>query len=320
MTSGAFGAAVPVTCADVTGAATPTFEGLVRRAIAQRAEGAEPTVSWADHTLREIAAGQLRAIEARDGGSARGVAVWSFGRSLGANVYLLYLEGGTVTPEEYRQLLAELDRRCTTIAFVPGPLAGIAPATEEALMSELGFARYGRSEMKLERPVPAAPDAGPGTLRPIRPEDEPALARLHRAAYHGRFDRYLFLEEEDEERDSAREVHQLLHGRWGEPEPNGSVVLDVEGRPVAAVIAVRRAEGVLIADVAVDPSYQGRGVGRRVLAASLARLFAAGAGRVYLNVTEGNTRAQRLYASLGFVRSLGPSRDWYNRRAIPVAP
>jgi ribosomal protein S18 acetylase RimI-like enzyme len=70
----------------------------------------------------------------------------------------------------------------------------------------------------------------------------------------------------------------------------------------------------------VDPEFQGSGVGRRLLTTTLRSLRGAGEPRIYLNVTEGNEPALRLYRRLGFVRSLGPTRDWYNALRIPFAP
>ncbi|SHG68323.1 GNAT family N-acetyltransferase [Halobaculum gomorrense] len=55
-----------------------------------------------------------------------------------------------------------------------------------------------------------------------------------------------------------------------------------------------------IKDLAVRPDTQGRGLGRRLLRASLSELAAAGASAVKLEVRETNHRAQSLYADEGF--------------------
>ncbi|WP_345778647.1 GNAT family N-acetyltransferase [Halobaculum magnesiiphilum] len=55
-----------------------------------------------------------------------------------------------------------------------------------------------------------------------------------------------------------------------------------------------------IKDLAVRPDAQGRGLGRRLLRASLSELAAAGASVVKLEVRESNHRAQDLYDDEGF--------------------
>lgn len=50
----------------------------------------------------------------------------------------------------------------------------------------------------------------------------------------------------------------------------------------------------------VDPTAQGRGIGRRLLEASLAHPRLAGAARVYIQVWSENQRALHLYSSQGF--------------------
>ncbi|GAA0515135.1 ribosomal-protein-alanine N-acetyltransferase [Halorubrum aquaticum] len=55
-----------------------------------------------------------------------------------------------------------------------------------------------------------------------------------------------------------------------------------------------------IKDLAVHPDARGRGIGRALLRAGLARLRAAGAAVVKLEVREGNDPARSLYATEGF--------------------
>ena len=189
-------------------------------------------------------------------------------------------------------------------------------------MERRGLRPFGRSEMqRVGKAPPAADPLPPGArLRAIGPEDEGELVRLHGAAYRGRFDRYLFLESTDEAEDARALVRDVFGGRWGALSTAGSLGLEADGQLRAAVLSVRRSEGTLIADVMVDPAAQGRGLGRAVLTAVLAALDRAGESPAVLNVTEGNVRAQRLYAHLGFERSLGPSREWYNPRIVPFPP
>jgi ribosomal protein S18 acetylase RimI-like enzyme len=83
---------------------------------------------------------------------------------------------------------------------------------------------------------------------------------------------------------------------------------DVIGYAYAAVegydyMALRGPAGVLH-DVIVDPEHRRRGVGRLLLDAALAYLKSRGAPRVILSTAEQNEPAQRLFASLGFRRTM----------------
>ena len=53
-------------------------------------------------------------------------------------------------------------------------------------------------------------------------------------------------------------------------------------------------------DLAVIPTYRGRGVGRQLLSAVEAKARALGCAGVTLEVLEGNTVARKLYAEMGF--------------------
>jgi len=83
---------------------------------------------------------------------------------------------------------------------------------------------------------------------------------------------------------------------------------DVIGYAYAAVegydyMALRGPAGVLH-DVIVDPEHRRRGVGRGLLDATLAYLKSRGAPRVVLSTAERNEPAQRLFASVGFRRTM----------------
>jgi ribosomal protein S18 acetylase RimI-like enzyme len=83
---------------------------------------------------------------------------------------------------------------------------------------------------------------------------------------------------------------------------------DVIGYAYAAVegydyMSLRGPAGVLH-DVIVDPQQRRRGVGRLLLDASLAFMKSRGAPRVILWTAEQNEPAQRLFASIGFRRTM----------------
>ncbi|MFL5498287.1 MAG: GNAT family N-acetyltransferase [Gemmatimonadaceae bacterium] len=57
-------------------------------------------------------------------------------------------------------------------------------------------------------------------------------------------------------------------------------------------------------DIVVDPDHRGRGVGRRLLHATLEALKVRGAPRVVLSTAERNEPAQRLFEKAGFRRTM----------------
>ena len=83
---------------------------------------------------------------------------------------------------------------------------------------------------------------------------------------------------------------------------------DVVGYAYAAAegydyMALRGPAGVLH-DIIVDPKHRGRGVGRLLLEAALEFLRSRGAPRVVLSTAERNEAAQRLFARMGFRRTM----------------
>jgi len=255
-------------------------------------------------------------------GVAVGVALWNPPGPLGITLDLWHVVPAMTSTDRYRWFLEAIRRTYGPVVFVPGEIPGLAPADEERLMTGLGYGRFGRSEMRRtpDAPLPSLELPGEGSLRPVTRDDEAALIDLHARAYHERFDRYLFLEDPDERSDARHLVQSFFDGKWGEWSAAGSQAVTRGGELLGAVLAVRRGPGALLIDVMVEPSAQGGGIGRALLAGTIRSLVAQGEVPIALNVTEGNSRALRLYARLGFVRTLGPSRDWYDRDRIPVAP
>ncbi len=65
-----------------------------------------------------------------------------------------------------------------------------------------------------------------------------------------------------------------------------------------------------ITNVAVDPAYQGLGLGRRLMEELTARVKELGVDSMTLEVRPSNTKAINLYTSLGF-RSVGQRPKYY---------
>jgi GNAT superfamily N-acetyltransferase len=81
------------------------------------------------------------------------------------------------------------------------------------------------------------------------------------------------------------------------PALNARIVLH-EGKPIGRIATVASAEAIDLADIALLPEYQGRGIGATLIRAELTAAHAAGKP-LTLHVLRENPAA-RLYARLGF--------------------
>jgi len=113
--------------------------------------------------------------------------------------------------------------------------------------------------------------------------------------------RYFVLEPKD--------VESLVDPKAKILDRGGRIFLAVRsGRPVGCCALVAMAPGEYeVAKMAVTESCQGAGIGRRLLAATIAEARTMGAHRLYLETNSRLTPAIRLYESLGF-RHLPPER------------
>jgi ribosomal protein S18 acetylase RimI-like enzyme len=141
-----------------------------------------------------------------------------------------------------------------------------------------------------------APNDGPSdpriTLRMARPQDAPDLSRLLTAAFGGPSSDLLDRLAEDS-------AHTL--------------VVELDGSPVGTVRLIRDENTAGVYGFAVDPSWQGRGIGRDVLRRVCRQLREEGVRRIGLEVAVDNDRALGLYTSLGFTQIT--TEDYY---ALPV--
>lgn len=89
--------------------------------------------------------------------------------------------------------------------------------------------------------------------------------------------------------------------------PADVLVADQDGVPAGYVVLGRptplesNRHVLQVAGLAVDPAAQGQGVGRHLVEAVIEEAGRRGARRLTLRVLGGNTAAQALYASCGFV-------------------
>ncbi|MFC3077495.1 GNAT family N-acetyltransferase [Phenylobacterium terrae] len=147
-------------------------------------------------------------------------------------------------------------------------------------------------------------------VRPATAADAPALGRLGAllVAVHHDYDPERFLAPDTA---TAEGYGRFLAGQLRRPEvvmlvaEAGGQVL---GYSYAAIegtdyMTLRGPAGALH-DLLVDPAHRGRGVGRRLLEASIAALEARGAPRIVLSTAERNVGAQKLFAEAGFRRTM----------------
>jgi len=84
-------------------------------------------------------------------------------------------------------------------------------------------------------------------------------------------------------------------------------------RPVGFVVGRVVADEAEILTIGVEASRQARGIARDLLAAWMSEVRAAGAGNLFLEVSDGNLPAIALYTRAGF-RVTGRRAGYYHRR------
>ncbi|MGA8271951.1 MAG: GNAT family N-acetyltransferase [Candidatus Sulfotelmatobacter sp.] len=141
------------------------------------------------------------------------------------------------------------------------------------------------------------PPAAEISIRPFQPGDAAAFRRLNEAW----ITRFFRIEPKDEQVFS---------------DPQGTI-LDLGGRILFATAGERcvgccalirtKDKEFEVAKMAVEPSHQGTGIGRRLLHATIEEGRSAGAQRLYLETNHVLTPAIRLYESVGF-QHIDPNR------------
>jgi ribosomal protein S18 acetylase RimI-like enzyme len=134
-------------------------------------------------------------------------------------------------------------------------------------------------------------------VRPPRPSDAPAIAELMLAAYRGTID-----DDGETPEETLDWVQRMFAGEFGAMLWNISEVTERAGRIVAATLCTVWAGRPFVALTVTAPEHKGQGLARAGLTRAINRLAAAGDPVLRLVLTPGNTPAERLYTSLGFVR------------------
>jgi ribosomal protein S18 acetylase RimI-like enzyme len=133
-------------------------------------------------------------------------------------------------------------------------------------------------------------------LRPATAADSEFCYRVHRAAM-GEYVAQVWGWDE--------EVQVAFHRRGFEP--GRFQVVTVDGADAGLLVVERRPDEIYLGRIELDPPYQGRGVGGRLLGRLLVDAAAAGLP-LTLDVLVVNSRARALYQRLGF-RELGRHGD-----------
>lgn len=108
--------------------------------------------------------------------------------------------------------------------------------------------------------------------------------------------------------DDAWRIEQAAHAYpWAESmirkEPNKIALncgLEVDGTLVGYCFGQLVAGEATVLNIAMDPAWQGKGLGKALMEGFIALLEARNAEEIWLEVRESNTRAYQLYESLGF--------------------
>jgi len=85
-----------------------------------------------------------------------------------------------------------------------------------------------------------------------------------------------------------------------------------DGEVVAYIVYWQIRDDVQVNNVAVHPDHRGRGLGEAMMRYAIAKVRAAGAGFITLEVRQSNTAAVTLYKKLGF-EILGARKNYYTR-------
>ena len=134
-------------------------------------------------------------------------------------------------------------------------------------------------------------------IRQFQPGDAAAFRRLNEEW----ITRYFRVEAKDEQAFAHPESTIL--------QPGGRILFATAGDQCIGCCALLRIANneFEVAKMAVDPAFQGAGVGRKVLLAVIEEARSAGARRLYLETNHVLTPAIRLYESVGF-KHMDPAR------------
>lgn len=152
--------------------------------------------------------------------------------------------------------------------------------------------------------------SGEVAIRAFQPGDEAAFHDINIAW----IERFFVVEKKDRE--------TLEHPRETILDRGGAILMAVDARDDAAIgcVALIAMGGGSweLAKMGVTPAAQGRGVGRRLVAAAIAQARRLGARRVYLETNSALKPALKLYAEAGFSPAVGAAPSPYARADVQL--
>jgi GNAT superfamily N-acetyltransferase len=197
---------------------------------------------------------------------------------------------------------------------IESPFLSIDAPWLVSVFEPLGFRTHGREFLRLA--LDRAPAVGPSPvtvhLEPWWGRQLDEAAGVMCAAYDGGVDAAIYLQYRTVE--GCRVVlDNLLHqGTCGSLVAEATAIARHRGRAVGFVVVTEIAprQGHL-PQIVVAPEYQGRGIGRALMAYSVARLTERHFGALSLIVSRANAPALRLYQTRGFLSVLAfPVFTW----------
>jgi ribosomal protein S18 acetylase RimI-like enzyme len=284
--------------------------------------------AWWSNTLAWETSSNWTVVEqARTTGTLPGLVLYDGTRAAGWSFYLIHRSilqiGGLTAPtraaagELLDAILAspEAGRSHGAMIFVPIGQGWLSEVVAERGFSVRPFRYLVRA---LDGPVDRAP-AG----QPLAAARVSELTTLLSRAYPGADPARPFAPGGTWDEWADYTAQLVTQTGCGTLEPDCSVLEPREpGVPglLGAVLTTRLAAHTgHLAQVAVDPGFQGQGIGARMVRTALARLRAHGYTRASLLVADDNLTAGRMYARLGFVetgRFLSASRPQPTRSTM----
>ena len=181
-------------------------------------------------------------------------------------------------------------RGCTELLLVNIRASTTGKAFAEALGHPLGLSEY---HLEFAERAPPPVPANALHVRQAQASDLPFLTQITILSFDT---------PEDEARQRAEDELKRSAAR--------SFLIERDGVPLGRLSALKEDGGIYLRSFGVLPEERGRGIGRALMAETIARLWAEGERQFSLDVVTDNRNALGLYHSCGFTETL--AYDYYS--------